>query len=134
MRPTRLVRIWCPVLLVFVALGQSACSSNDEDNARIGRSIREADMAIEVASSDNTKEHAAAELTSAREKLIQAQEAARAGRYERAEHLVSESLVNVHLATAKAEAEQVQEQIQASGGAPSNGAPTNEPRSPAGTR
>ena len=113
-------------MLVF---GQAACSSNDEDNARIGKSITRAYTALEVASTQNTKEHARDELATAEKKLIQAQESARAGNYERADRLVSESLVNVHLATAKTEAAQVQEKVK-----PPEGARTNESQGEAGTR
>jgi len=122
-------RIWCPVLLVLVAIAQSGCSSDDEAKMRIGRSITQAQTAIEVASSESTKEHAGGDLSMAAQKLIQAEEAARAGNYERAERLISESRVNVTLATARTHAAEVQEKIQAAGGTP-----PNAPQRDAGTQ
>src|SRR5690606_23915546 len=67
---------------------------------------------ISVASSGETSRYAASELAIAREKLADARQAARAEDYITADRLVSQSLVNVQLATAKADAARMASELE----------------------
>ena len=70
-----------------------------------------ASTALDVAKTDETKRYAAAELAIAEERLVRARNAARVEEFEAADRLISESLVNVQLATAKAEAARIRAEL-----------------------
>ena len=59
----------------------------------------------------NDLRYAAAELAIAEERLVRARNAARVEEFEAADRLISESLVNVQLATAKAEAARIRAEL-----------------------
>lgn len=101
--------VWALLLGGLIVL--SACSGGRE-TADVGRALSRAATAVEVAKSTGTKRYAASELAAAEEKLLQAQYAARTKDFEEAERLISECLVNIHLATTKAEAARLREQAE----------------------
>lgn len=97
--------------LVLAVLAVNGCSTAREAR-EIEGSLGRVSTAVDVANTAETKRYAAAELTIANEKLVQARNAARAEEYELADRLISESLVNVHLATTKAEALRIRAQVE----------------------
>lgn len=78
----------------------------------IETAISRASRAIAVANTEEAGRYAASELAIAQEKLDAARQAARAQEYVAADRLISESLVNIQLATAKADAARVQAELE----------------------
>lgn len=89
----------------------AACHT-DRQAAETAGMLGRAATALDVARTEETKRYAAAELAIAEEKLAQARNAARQEEFDTAERLVSESLVNVHLATSKAEAARIRAELE----------------------
>jgi hypothetical protein len=88
---------------VVLGLGACAWGSGDEERATGTRLSRVA-TAIEIADTAEMERLAPSELAIAREKLAAARDAAGAEAFADADRLISEALVNVQLATAKADA------------------------------
>ncbi len=88
-------------LLVFSALGVSACSSIPPPEG----AISQAELAVQEAGSSRAPELAATELNQARSKLDAAQRAMDAERFLEARRLAEKALVDAQLAEVKAEAE-----------------------------
>jgi hypothetical protein len=88
----------------------SACGS-DREAREVDRMLSRVTIAVDVAKSQEVKRYAASELGVAEEKLARAQRAARQKEYEEADRLISESLVNLNLATAKADAARVRGEV-----------------------
>jgi len=88
---------------VVLGLGACAWGSGDKERAT-GASLARTATAIEIANTAEMERYAASELAIAREKLAAARDAAGAEAYAEADRLISEALVNVHLATARADA------------------------------
>ena len=104
---------WTLLAVVLIAmLPFGGCASDGADQRYVGTAMTRASTAIAVASTEDVSRFAAAELAIAREKLAAARQSARAGNYAAADRLVSESLVNVQLATAKADAARVRAELQ----------------------
>jgi hypothetical protein len=91
--------------MAAVVLGLGACAwGNGEKERATGASLSRTATAIEIANTAEMERYAASELAIAREKLAAARDAAGAEAYANADRLISEALVNVQLATAKADA------------------------------
>lgn len=102
-----------PALAVlFLALLAAGGCHTAREAREIEGTLRRASTSVDIANTEETKRYAAAELAIADEKLAQARNAARAKEYELADRLVSESLVNVHLATTKAEAARIRAEVE----------------------
>ncbi|MPY68690.1 MAG: DUF4398 domain-containing protein [Alphaproteobacteria bacterium] len=109
----RLYRRPALAAVAAVVLGLSGCAwgSGDEERATGARLARAA-TAIEIADTAEMQRLAASELAIAREKLAAARHAAGAEAFADADRLISEALVNVHLATAKADAARRQAELE----------------------
>jgi len=99
-RPRRILA----AIAILGAVGLSGCAWwNGNDEREIRNRLSHVTTAVEVADTDETRRYAASEIAIAREKLASARHAANAEDFALADRLISESLVNVQLATAKAE-------------------------------
>jgi hypothetical protein len=114
-------RQW-PVAALFLAvLAVGGCGTARQAGDTAGM-LGRASTALDVAKTAETKRYAAAELAIAEEKLAQARNAAREEEYKAADRLISESLVNVQLATSKAEAARIQAELERLKESPTGGA------------
>lgn len=102
-------RPW-PAALLLAVLAVAGCHTARQAAETAGM-LGRASTALDVAKTDETKRYAAAELAIAEEKLVRARNAARVEEFEAADRLISESLVNVQLATAKAEAARIRAEL-----------------------
>lgn len=110
---TRHSRRSTPAVLVSGFILLTGCAwwdGNDQQNFETA--ISRVSTTLVVASTEETSRHAALELAIARDKLAAARQTASAGDYEAADRLLSESLVNIQLAAAKADAARVQEELE----------------------
>lgn len=102
-RPT-LVRYWFGMPLLGGVLFAGGCSAAKPPTA----ALAQADMAVRQASDSKAPQYAPAELRSAREKLITAQQAAVEDEYTRARRLAEQATVDAQLAQAKGSAAEAQ--------------------------
>jgi hypothetical protein len=111
--PVEKARPYLPSLAAAL-LGLSVlggCSGGKEAR-EVDKMLTRAATAVDVANSEETRRYAAPELETAADRLGRARWAAREKDYEEADRYISETFVNVNLATAKAEAARIREQIQ----------------------
>jgi hypothetical protein len=98
-------------VLALALLTVAGCHTAREAGETAGK-LGRASTALDVAKTDDTRRFAAAELAIAEEKLAQARNAAREEEFDAADRLISESLVNVQLATTKAEAARIRAEAE----------------------
>lgn len=103
-------RPWPAAALLLAVLAVAGCDTARQAAETAGM-LGRASTALDVAKTDETRRYAAAELAIAEEKLVRARNAARVEEFEAADRLISESLVNVQLATAKAEAARIRAEL-----------------------
>ena len=114
-------RRWPMAALFLAVLAVGGCHTARQASETAGM-LGRASTALDVAKTAETKRYAAAELAIAEEKLAQARNAAREEEYEAADRLISESLVNVQLATSKAEAARIRAELERLKASPTGGA------------
>jgi hypothetical protein len=108
---TRIRPAAATLLLAVLAIGGCHTARQAAETAgMLGR----ASTALDVAKTGEAKRSAAAEISIAEEKHAQARNAMREEEFDAADRLISESLINVQLATAKAEAARIRTELDRS--------------------
>jgi predicted S18 family serine protease len=96
------------ISLICGALGISGCSAARPP----AETLATAEFAVREASESKAPQYSPAELTMAREKLANAQQAMAAEEYEQARRLAEQALVDAQLAEAKADSEEARNDVE----------------------